>query len=71
MVVVKDSLAVPWTAPQDYVFDSDQPSAGLKFTDGKTPVAMCDGSQMRLIKENDWVNLFGMNDGKVVQPRSK
>ena len=69
LVIVKDSLAVPWTAPQDYVFDPAKPAAGLKFTDGRTPVALCDGSQMQLIEENDWVALFEMNDGVVTEAK--
>jgi len=71
LVVVKDSMAVPWTAPQGYVFDRDKPGAGLKFTDGKTPVAFCDGSCLSLVKNNDWLSLFEMNEGKPVQPRDK
>ena len=69
MVSVKDSLAVPWTAPQDYVFDADAPGSGLEFTDGKTLTVLCDGSAQLLVEKNDWLNLFGMNDGKVVSPK--
>ncbi len=71
LLVVKDSMAVPWTAPQGYVFDRDKPDAGLKFTDGKTPVAFCDGSCLSLVKDNDWLGLFEMNEGNVVQPRGQ
>lgn len=70
LVIVKDQLKVPWTAPQDYVFDPDKPSDGLKFAaDKRTPVAMCDGSTMSLLKDNDWANLFEMNDGEVTRIR--
>ena len=68
LVIVKDSLAVPWTAPQDYVFDPKQPAAGLKFTDGKVPVVFCDGSDSLVSKDNDvqtWVGTFEMNDGGI------
>ena len=71
LVVVKESLAVPWTAPQDYVFDRDKPGAGLKFNDGKTQVVLCDGSSLSLVKNNNWLRLFEMNDGSSVQPREK
>jgi hypothetical protein len=69
LVVVKDSLAVPWTAPQDYVFDRDEPAAGLKFTNGKTPVVFGDGSSRFLIENNTWLRLFEMNDGNVAVAR--
>ena len=69
LVIVKDKLAVPWTAPRDYVFDPKAPAAGLKFTDGKTPVVFGDASANQLAEDNDWEALFEMNDGKVVQPK--
>ena len=69
LVIVKDKLAVPWTAPRDYVFDPKAPAAGLKFTDGKTPVVFGDASTHLLVQDNDWKALFEMNDGKVVQPK--
>ena len=69
LVIVQDNLAVPWTAPQDYVFDPKDPAAGLKFTDSKTPVVLCDTSTNLLVEDNDWKTLFEMNDGKVAQPR--
>ena len=70
LVIVKDSLAVPWTAPQDYVFDRKQPAAGLRFTNGKTPVVMCDTSDSLLSKDNEaavWLEAFEMNDGGVAR----
>lgn len=72
LVIVKDSLAVPWTAPQDYVFDPKQPADGLQFTDGKVPVVFCDGSTELLSKDNDaetWVGTFEMNDGGIVRAK--
>ena len=42
---------------------------GLKFTNGKTTVAFCDASDQSLVENNDWLGLFEMNDGKIVQPR--
>lgn len=69
LVIVKDSLAVPWTAPQDYKFERDDPSAGLKFDKGKAPVALCDGSTHSAGEDNQWLPLFEMNDGGVVQLR--
>ena len=67
LVIVKDSLAVPWTAPKDYVFDPDKPAAGLQFDNGKTPVVMCDASTHAADRDNQWLRLFEMNDEKVVQ----
>ena len=69
LVTVKDELAVPWTAPQDYVFDRAKPAAGLKFSDGRVPVVLSDGSTAKLVENNDWVSLFEMNDGNVVQAK--
>ena len=71
LVVIKNDLAVPWTAPQDYKFDPANPGSGLKLFGNKTPVAMCDGSVMSADKENDWLNLFQMNDGEVVNIKMK
>jgi hypothetical protein len=72
LVVVKNSLSVPWTAPQDYVFDRTNPAAGLKFTSGKVPVAWCDGSTDLLSSDNDneaWLGSFEMNDGRVIRAK--
>ena len=67
LVSVKDKLAVPWTSPQDYRFDRENPAAGLHFHNGKTAVAISDGSTIRLDQDNDWLALFEMSDGKVVR----
>ena len=66
LVVVQDRLAVPWTSPQDYKFDPENPGAGLKLYGNKTPVAIADGTGQSANEENDWLNLFQMNDGEVV-----
>ena len=45
LVEVKPSLSVPWTAPQDYAFDSKQPGEGLRMgADGRFLAALADGS---------------------------
>ncbi len=67
LVTVKDSLAVPWTAPRDYKFDPDEPDAGLQFDRNKTPIVMCDGSTHSADRDNPWQNLFEMNDKTPVQ----
>ncbi|QEG20479.1 DUF1559 family PulG-like putative transporter [Mariniblastus fucicola] len=67
LVVVKEPLAVPWTAPQDYKFDPDKPAAGLQFENGKTPVVLCDAFTCFADRENQWLYLFEMNDEEVVQ----
>ena len=69
LVIVKDSLAVPWTAPQDYTFDRDDPAAGLKFDKGKTPGVRCDGSTYLADEDNQWLLLFEMNDGGIAEVR--
>ena len=69
MVNVKESLAVPWTAPKDYEFDREQPGAGLQFTDGRAVVVFCDARAHSLREENDWLSLFEMNDGIVLEPK--
>ena len=43
-VEVKPELEVPWTAPQDYVFDRQSPAAGLANQDGGFVAGMADGS---------------------------
>lgn len=44
-VEVKPSLSVPWTAPQDYAFDPEDPGKGLRVgTDGRFLAAVADGS---------------------------
>ena len=67
IVDVKDELAVPWTKPQGYDFDPDNAGAGLHFADGKTLVAMADGSAMAASRDNDWLHLFEMKDGNAAQ----
>jgi hypothetical protein len=49
LVQVKPELAVPWTAPEDYVFDPQDPGKGLQIDgDGRFLAAMLDGSIHRL-----------------------
>ena len=69
LVIVKDSLAVPWTAPKDYAFARDDPAAGLRFDKGKTLGARCDGSTYSAEEDNQWLQLFEMNDGGIAQLR--
>ena len=69
LVIVKDSLAVPWTAPKDYTFERDDPAAGLKFDKGKTLGARCDGSTYSAGEDNQWLQLFEMNDGGIAEVR--
>ncbi len=67
VVEVKPELAVPWTAPQDYRFDAEDPGAGLAWgTDDATGVMACDGHWQLLrksISEEMLLRLFQMNDG--------
>jgi hypothetical protein len=69
-VEVKPELAVPWTAPQDYSFDPENPAAGLKVGEnGKFTAALADGSTTEIsadLSPESIKHLFQMNDGNVV-----
>jgi hypothetical protein len=68
LVEVKPSLSVPWTAPQDYAFDPQQPGEGLGVgTDGRFLAALADGS-VQMFRGNAvpelLLRLFQKSDGK-------
>lgn len=71
VVEVNDEHAVPWTAPQDYDFDAEDPGKGLHVdADGRINCALMDGSAQRIeatVAPSVLNALFGMNDGQVVQ----
>lgn len=71
VVEVKAELAVPWTSPQDYVFDAKDPARGLSDIGEEQFVAgMADGSVRRLpltITAKNLVNLFQKSDGNIVE----
>ncbi|MEQ1830298.1 MAG: DUF1559 domain-containing protein, partial [Pirellula sp.] len=71
LVEVKPELAVPWTAPQDYVFDPANPANGLQVgEEGRFIAGLADGSVMSLPVSMDAKNLhhlFQKSDGNVVQ----
>ena len=73
LVEVKPELAVPWTAPDDYVFDPATPGSGLQIgPDGKFLAALADGSVLELrgdLKPEQFLRLFKMSDGEVVDLR--
>jgi hypothetical protein len=70
LVHVKPELAVPWTAPDDYAFASDDPAAGLRTgSDGRWLAAFADGSVRTLpdnIKPETILRLFQKSDGGVI-----
>ena len=70
VVEVKPELAVPWTAPDDYRFDSQSPARGLAAgSDGRFVAALADGSAGRFRADQPAETLlhsFQMNDGHVV-----
>lgn len=61
--------AIPWTSPEEYAFDESNPTAKLRDYNGRTVIAMFDGSvsnvKLDLAKET-WLALFSRNGGEVV-----
>jgi hypothetical protein len=70
LVEVTPELAVPWTAPDDFVFDPNAPANGLQIgTDGRFLAAFADGSVQELrgdLKAAQFLQLFQMSDGEVI-----
>ena len=70
LVEVQPERAVPWTAPEDFVFDSNAPANGLQIgTDGRFLTALADGSVQELrgdLTAAPLLHLFQMNDGQVI-----
>jgi hypothetical protein len=70
IVNVKPSLAVPWTAPEDYRFDPDDPAAGLRIeSDGRWQCGFAEGSVRQLRSDlpvEVFLRLFQMNDREIV-----
>lgn len=68
VVQVKPELAVPWTAPDDYVFDPTDPGKGLLVdSDGRFMVGIMDGSVHRLrgdAKPKAILHVFQKSDGE-------
>ncbi len=70
LVEVKPELAVPWTAPQDYLFDPAAPGRGLGAgPDGRFLAGLADGS-VNLFRADVapqlLLRLFRKSDGQVV-----
>jgi hypothetical protein len=64
-----EEAAVPWTKPDDFAFDPDDPAAGLFGPRDGCIALFCDGSVRFLSKAIDGKSLKGLferNDGKVV-----
>jgi len=71
IVAVNPERAVPWTAPEDYVFDPADPGAGLaQDVAGHFLMAAGDGSVQQVPVDRSaetLLHLFQMNDGNPVQ----
>ncbi len=71
LLAVNDEHAVPWTAPQDFVFDPTNPIAGLQVNAAeKFFAALSDGSVQEIpanLPAKTILNLFQMSDGNVVE----
>ena len=72
LVEVKPELAVPWTAPEDYAFDPDDPGAGLRLRDdGCFLAGFADGSVRTIPGDIDaemLLRLFQKSSGKPIDP---
>jgi hypothetical protein len=73
LVNVKDELAVPWTAPDDYRFDPERPGEGLQLDEkGQFLAVLLDGSvHVISLERNEDVllHLFQKSDGQPVDIR--
>ncbi|MCY3005468.1 MAG: DUF1559 domain-containing protein [Planctomycetota bacterium] len=68
-VELKREHAIPWTSPEEYPFDESNPTAKLRDYNGKTVIAMFDGSVTNLkldLPKETWLALFSRNGGEVV-----
>jgi hypothetical protein len=69
-VEVTPQRAVPWTAPEDFAFDPENPLDGISIgTDKKWLSAFADGSVRQLradIAPETVLHLFQMNDGQAI-----
>ncbi|MHB8972057.1 MAG: DUF1559 family PulG-like putative transporter [Pirellulaceae bacterium] len=70
LVEVQPERAVPWTAPEDFVFDSNAPANGLQIgTDDRFLAAFADGSVQELrgdLTAAQFLQLFQRNDGQPI-----
>jgi hypothetical protein len=68
-VELKREHAIPWTSPEEYPFDEANPTAKLRDYNGKSVIAMFDGSVTNLkldLPKETWLALFSRNGGEVV-----
>ncbi|MEZ6136091.1 MAG: DUF1559 domain-containing protein [Pirellulaceae bacterium] len=71
LVELAPEHAIAWTSPEEYPYDPQMPAAKLYDRDGKTMVALGDGSVRSLQIDNSsdvWNALFTMNGGETVNP---
>ena len=71
LLEVTPEKAVPWTAPQDYEFDTIDPASDIAWgRDDITLGGFCDGHIEQLKREipkETWLRLFQMDDGKPIR----
>ena len=68
-VELKREHAIAWTSPEEYPFEEADPTAKLRNYNGKTVIAMFDGSVTSLkldLPKETWLALFSRNGGEVV-----
>ena len=68
-VELKREHAIPWTSPEEYPIDESNPTAKLRDYNGRTVIAMFDGSVTNLkldLPKETWLALFTRNGGEVV-----
>lgn len=67
---VSPEHAIPWTSPEEYAYDSNNPAAKLRVIDGKVSVSMADGSVQRMNADKPaeiWNALITRNGGEIIQ----
>ncbi len=68
-VELKREHGIPWTSPEEYPFDEANPTAKLRDYNGKSVIAMFDGSVTNLrldLPKETWLALFSRNGGEIV-----
>lgn len=66
IVEVKPEHAIPWTSPEEYRYDPQNPTGKLRVINGRVPAAMLDGSSHALSIDMPWKDMFTIDGGEVV-----
>ena len=67
---VSPEHAIPWTSPEEYPYDVNDPVSKLRVIEGKVSVSMADGSVQRMAADKPaevWNALITRNGGEVIQ----